>query len=77
MSDVYVSRYVCIHKHARLGGVWGHSPSEIFFRKSDALRLLLRPVWDRRVFGYPRMHLLSQLTSNREKILRLAEQQAR
>ena len=24
MSDVYV----CMHKHVRLGGIWGHTPSE-------------------------------------------------
>ena len=32
--------YVCMHKHARLGG--GN------FLKLDALRMLLRAVWDRR-----------------------------
>ena len=42
MSDVYV----CMHKHARLGGSGGMLPLEIF-HKLDALRLLLRPFWDR------------------------------
>ena len=43
MSDVYV----CMHKHARLGGSRGHASP----RKLDALRLVLRPFWDRRVSG--------------------------
>ena len=68
-------------------GVWGHAPPGNL-QKLDALRLLLR---DRRVsrssymahrvlhpiFSCPCMHLLSQLTSNREKVLRLAEQKVR
>ena len=39
MSDLSV----CMHKHARLGGSGGMLPQEIL----DALRLLLRPFWDR------------------------------
>ena len=73
MSDLYV----CVHKHARLAGSRGMLPQESFL-KFDALRLLLRPFWDRsravvatwfteyfiQFFGCPCMHLLSQLTSN-------------
>ena len=33
-------------QHARLGGCGGMLPQEIF-RKVDALRLLLRPFWDK------------------------------
>ena len=39
--------YVCMHKHARLVGSEGMLPQETFFLKFDALRLLLRPFWDR------------------------------
>ena len=42
MSDVYV----CMYNDGRLGGSGGMLPQEIFW-KSDALRLLLRPFWDR------------------------------
>jgi len=33
--------YVYMHKVARTRGVWGHAPP------GNALRLLLRPLWDR------------------------------
>ena len=40
--------YVSMHKHARLGESRGMLPQEtFFFLKFDALRLLLRPFWDR------------------------------
>ena len=65
MSDVYV----CMHKHAKLGG---SSPPGKFIRCSEfafegqkqscssyMARGVLHPI-----FGCPRMHLLSQLTSN-------------
>ena len=56
VSDVYV----CMHKHAKVGGPGGMLPHEV-----------LHPIFD-----CPRMHLLSQMTSNsREKVLSLAEQQ--
>ena len=42
MSDVYVY----VHKRSRLGGSGGMVPQKIFL-KLDALRLLLRPFWDR------------------------------
>ena len=39
--------YVYMHNHARLGGSGGmHGPPGKFL-KLDALRLLLRPFWDR------------------------------
>ena len=75
--------YVCMHKHVRLGGSGGMLPQETFFLKLDALRLLLRPFWDR-----SRIVVATWLTDNcilavhvhllslREKVLRLAEQQA-
>ena len=40
--------YVYMRKHARLGGIWGHAPPGNFL-KLDALRMLLRPFWDRRI----------------------------
>ena len=40
MSDLYV----CVYKHARVGESGGMLPQE----KLDALRLLLRPFFDRR-----------------------------
>ena len=42
VSDVNVY----MHKHARLGGSGGMLSQKIFY-KLDALRLLLRPFWDR------------------------------
>ena len=67
--------YACMHKHARVGGSGSMLPQ---CRKLDDLRLLLRPFLDKSravvatctwlaeyiVFSCPRMHLLSQLTSN-------------
>ena len=41
MSDVYEE----MHKPARLGGSGGMLPGNFF--KLDAMRLLLRPFWDR------------------------------
>ena len=37
-----------LYKHTRLGGSGGMLPQEIF-KKLDALRLLLRPFWDRNI----------------------------
>ena len=72
VSDVHVWMY----KHARLGGCRGMFPLEIY-QKLDALRLLLRPFWDRSrdiVATMPihsiassfclSIHLLCQLTLN-------------
>ena len=81
--------YVCMHKHTKLGGSGGMLPQEILeircseiaseailgqkqSRSSYMARGVLHPI-----FGCPRMYLLSQLTSNREKVLRLTEQQVR
>ena len=74
MSDLCV----CIHKQVRVGGAaWGHAPpenvleircSEIVFevilgqkqsRSSYMVHRVFHPI-----FGFPCMHLLSQLTSN-------------
>ena len=69
-------RFVRMHvKACKTRGFWGHaSPGKL-----DAVRLLLRPFWDRSkavvaiyiarevlhpIFDCPCMHLLSQLTSN-------------
>ena len=67
--------YVYIPKHTRLGGLGVCSPRKFF--ELDALRLLLRPFWDRSravyssyivrgvlhpIFGCPRMHLVCQQT---------------
>ena len=42
-------RRVCMHKHVRLGGMGACSPKEFL----NALRLLLRPFWDRsRVYSW-------------------------
>ena len=75
-------------KHARLGGVWGHVPPSNFLeircseivseailgqkqsRSSYMARGVLHPICD----CHACMHLLSQLTSNFGKVLRLAEQ---
>ena len=38
---------VSLHKLARLGGFGGMLPQEILKNYVDALRLLLRPFWDR------------------------------
>ena len=37
-----------LYKHTRFGGSGGMLPQEIFL-KLDALRLLLRPFWDRNI----------------------------
>ena len=35
--------YVCIHKHAKLGGsAWGHAPQEIFFGISRCSEIVFR-----------------------------------
>ena len=72
VSDVYV----CMHKHARLGGSGGMLPHEnfrmrcseiaseaILGQKQSRSSYMARGVLHQ-IFGCPRMHLLSQLTSN-------------
>ena len=73
--------YVCMHKHARLGGSGDMLPPGKFY-KLDALRLLLGPFWDRSravVATWLSRYAFkpADFEFPREKVLKLAEQQVR
>ena len=77
--------FVCVHKHAKVGGLGACSPrkflkleivSEVILGQKQSRSSYMARGYFHPIFGFPCVHLLRQLKSNfHEKVLSLAKQQ--